>query len=323
MNELVGRIASLDAEASEALKAVSFFDALITNGAGMEALVRGAAVLAGVVVGTERNGRTTRFDPTGRRVEGGEGTRRSSQRTFGAGTVWLERDGAAFANDAVIVERLGFAIGLLDTRAVGPSGLAIAIDSSRSLDERVPALPRLRLEPSTRIRLIATDADAARIGRAATVMPTRYGLMQAGLDLDGTFEPPVRAGLGPWVRADHAPESWESAVLAYRLTTSLTPIVDAATLGAMMILMRAYDPETPHEDVVALRNLDTQSAQVLRVLVESESVRSAASELGMHHSTLHAKHEGLIRVLGYDPRSTVGRMRYIAAEVLRRVSDGV
>ena len=68
-------------------------------------------------------------------------------------------------------------------------------------------------------------------------------------------------------------------------------------------------------------SLDDRIAEVLRVLVETDSVRGAATELSMHHSTVQAKHEQLIALLGYDPRSTAGRMRYMAAELLRRLDD--
>ncbi|MYS70657.1 hypothetical protein GTY88_09480 [Streptomyces sp. SID5926] len=48
------------------------------------------------------------------------------------------------------------------------------------------------------------------------------------------------------------------------------------------------DPQNPHEDVRALAGLDARSADVLRTLVEADSIRSAAAALGMHHSRLSA-----------------------------------
>ncbi|GAA4991392.1 helix-turn-helix domain-containing protein [Streptomyces hyderabadensis] len=91
----------------------------------------------------------------------------------------------------------------------------------------------------------------------------------------------------------------------------------------MLLLAQTYDPEHPHEDVRTLARLDRRSADVLRTLVEADSVRSAAAELGMHHSTVQARHEALTHTLGYDPRSNVGRMRYIAAALLLRLTDPV
>ncbi len=77
------------------------------------------------------------------------------------------------------------------------------------------------------------------------------------------------------------------------------------------------DPQKPHEDVRALAGLDARSAGVLRTLVEADSIRSAAAALGMHHSTVQARHEALTQTLGYDPRTNVAQMRYIAAAPTR------
>ncbi|NKY42567.1 hypothetical protein [Nocardia cerradoensis] len=308
-------------DVSEALDVVRFFDALIAGGAGLDVLLRGAAVRAGTVAGFERNGRISRFAPTGQSVPGNNQGLRKLERSFDGGSVWLERDDDATRDkDELIVERLAFAVGLLATRGTGSAGLALVVDPTRSIDERMPGLVRLHIDPSTRIRLIATERGTALSGISAAV-PTRYGLLQATLDITGQVTPAGPAGLGEWVRADHAPESWEGAVIAHRLTTSSTPVVDATALGAMTILARAHDPDSPHRDVKALARLDDHSAEVLQALCDAPSLRSAAVELSMHHSTLQAKHESLTRLLGYDLRTTAGRMRYIAAEFLRRLGD--
>ncbi|MFF1750922.1 hypothetical protein [Nocardia sp. NPDC058244] len=305
---------------SEPLEVVRYFDALVSSRVGLDVLLRGAAVLAGTVAGAVRNGRISRFDPAGRNVSGDDEGPRRPERSIEGGRVWLERDDAAHANDEMILERLAFAVGLLGAWSDRAAGLALIIDQARSVDERAPGLARLHIDPSTRIRLIATDVGVAPAGISAAV-PTRYGILQASLDLSGRIEPPGPAGLGMWVRADHAPESWDGAVIAHRLTNPSTPVVDATDLGAMIILARDHDAASPHGDVTALVHLDARSAEVLRVLCDLPSLRSAAVELAMHHSTLQAKHESLTQLLGYDVRTTAGRMRYIAAEFLRRLGD--
>ena len=45
------------------------------------------------------------------------------------------------------------------------------------------------------------------------------------------------------MRADHAPKSWDGAVIAYRLADATDPVVDAELLGAMLLLALAHDPE--------------------------------------------------------------------------------
>ncbi|MFI2608290.1 PucR family transcriptional regulator [Kitasatospora sp. NPDC018619] len=324
MHELIDRIDALDPRAAEALKVVSYFDTLITGDVGLDGLLRGAAALSGTVAGAERHGRTSRRDPDGRLLDGTTGREpRSPARPCSDGCVWLERDGAAHPNDAVIVERLAFAVELLDLRRHTGSALEIGIDAARTLDDRTTALARLRLDPGTRIRLIATRVDDQAPDAPSTILPTRYGILRASLDTTGRVPFQGRAGLGPWVRADRAPASWDGAVIALRLTAPSTPTVDATDLGAMLMLAQAHDPHAPHEDVRALLRLDARSATVLRALVEADSLRAAAAELGMHHSTLQARHEALTRDLGYDPRSTTGRMRYIAAALLQRLTDPV
>ena len=95
--------------------------------------------------------------------------------------------------------------------------------------------------------------------------------------------------------------------------------MDADVLGAMILLARAHDPEHPHQDVLALGRLDPLEAAIVRTLIETDSIRSAATRLAMHHSTVQARHESLTRELGYDPRTPTGRMRYIAALILWRL----
>lgn len=86
-----------------------------------------------------------------------------------------------------------------------------------------------------------------------------------------------------------------------------------------MSVTSALPPFDPELEAV----LAAVSGEILRVLVEADSIRAATTRPAMHHSTLQARHESLIHYLGYDPRTTAGRMRYIAAELLRRLEiDG-
>ncbi|WP_141212464.1 hypothetical protein [Enemella evansiae] len=319
MRDFVGRLTALDPGASETLKVITYFDALVASGVGLDGLLRGAAVLAGVPAGAERRGRTVRFDPNGRRAND-DGTRtRRPVRPVGGGSVWLERPDSLRANDEMIVERLALAVELLEARRTPTGVLEQILDTELPPAERASKLAGAGIEPGTRIRLIATDAGTRPPGRLTGEVPSRYGMRQASLQLTDRLPDAGPAGVGIWVRADHAPESWDAAVIAHRLTTPLTPVIDAADLGAMLILARAYAPEDPHPDVQTLDALDDRTAEILRTLVESDSIRAAAAQLAMHHSTLQARHDSLTRELGYDPRSTSGRMRYIAAEMLSRL----
>ncbi|MFJ4705650.1 hypothetical protein ACIP6I_12425 [Streptomyces anulatus] len=324
MHQLVGRLNSLDPQAGETLRIVSYFDVLITRGAGLDGLLRGAAVLSGTTAGAKIRGRVTRRAPDGHPVTDDPDRRRhSSRRSHGDWAVWLERDGEAQPDDEMIVERLALGVELLDARRRPERDFDAIVDQGRSVAERTALLAKRRIDPATQVRVLATAADAAENSDApCAIVPTRYGLLRATLELPGTtLSPSKPVGFGTRVRADRAPESWEAAVVALRLTDESTTAVDAADLGAMLLLAQAYDPEHPHADVRALARLDQRTADVLRTLVEADSARSAAAELGMHHSTVQARHEALTRTLGYDPRSNLGRMRYIAAALLLRLTD--
>lgn len=109
-------------------------------------------------------------------------------------------------------------------------------------------------------------------------------------------------------------------MVAQRLSSKADPVVDATTLGAMLGLALSYDPEAPHPDVTALARLDDRAREVLLALVECESMRAASTRLGMHHSSVQARHDALTRELGYDPRTPIGRMRYVAAALLLRLT---
>ncbi|GAB1811955.1 helix-turn-helix domain-containing protein [Mycobacterium sp. MUNTM1] len=320
MEELAGRLMALDPEAGESLKVVAYFDALVAGGVGLDGLLRGAAALSGVAAGAEVRGRVSRRDPEGHRLPDDCDVPKSLERHTSSGTVWLERAGAPYANDEMITERLALAVDVLETRRSPESAVEVAIDSARSTDERRAALTRLRLDPGRKVRIVATSPDLTMPGVASAVVATTYGMLRASVDVARSAIPAGRVGLGPCVRADHAPESWESAQIAFRLSDTTTPVVDATDLGAMLMLARVYDPESPHGDVRALARLDVRSSEILRVLVGADSIRGAAAELGMHHSTVQNRHEVFTEQLGYDPRSAAGRMRYFAAAFLLRLT---
>jgi len=326
MKELVGRLTALDPEASETLKVVSYFDTLVAGGVGLEALLRGAAVLSGAIVGTQTGDRTMRVDPAGElliaRTIDGEWLSRSTPR----GSVWLERDGPAHANDDMVVERLALAVALVEARR-GPapeSALHVAIDAACSLDERVVALARLRLDPATEVRVVVTPATTAVTPDPSTVVITPRGLVRAWLltAADTPLAAGSPAGVGLACRADEAPRSFATAALALRLCDDGTPVTDAGTLGILLDAVNALEPSAAgFPDVIALARLDTRARQVLGALVTAESVRGAATTLGMHHSTIQARHDTLAQELGYDPRTAVGRGRYELAALLLRLIE--
>ena len=317
MQELVGRLTALDPEASETLKVITYFDALVGAGAGIDALLRAAATLSGVTAGVRLRDRVQRREPGGRRAEG-DAAVRSPSREIAGGEVWLERRAGHFVNDEMVVERLALAVTLTDARRRPEAALEVAVDEASPLAERLGALARLRIDPSARVRAIAVPLDAIEPGS----VPVAAGahIVRAMVDL-GTQTVPERGGVGTWVRADRLPESWDAATTALRLTDAAHPVVDATELGALLLVVWGFDPAAPPDDVRVLASLDARSREVLDALVTHESLRAASAALGMHHSTVQSRHEILTRELGYDPRSALGRGRYLAAELLLRLDS--
>ncbi|XVQ14659.1 hypothetical protein ACQP1W_19635 [Spirillospora sp. CA-255316] len=72
MKELAGRLAALDPDAGAALQVIAYFDRLVEGRAGLEALVRGAAVLTGRPARLVDEARRVRIrvEPGGRRADG-------------------------------------------------------------------------------------------------------------------------------------------------------------------------------------------------------------------------------------------------------------
>lgn len=336
MQELAGRLTALDPEASESLKVISYFDALVAAGAGMESLVRAAAVLSGVTAGVQVSTRRIRVDASGRRVHDtdgadDEGVPREAVdgnglRAPGAGPrVWIERAGQPHANDAMILDRLSLAVAIVDGRRNRDTGaLEVVLDPDKSTTERAAAIGRLGLGASGALRVWAFPPDAEELppGRSALLAGV-HGLVRAVVSNPGDLAQTGRAGHALARDAERLPNAWRDARMALRLSDRRHPIIDADGLGALIELAHAREADRqrpPHPDVAVLRGLDARARDLLDELVEAESVRAAASALGMHHSSLQTRHESLTRLLGYDPRSPLGRTRYEAARLLSRLA---
>jgi hypothetical protein len=326
MQELLGRLTALDPEASETLKVVSYFDTLVAGGVGLDTLLRGASVLSGTIAGyAAAAGRELRVAPSGERLEPAEvdaaASAWPSRQTSDGSRVWIERAGAPHVNDAMVLERLALAVAITTARRSNTADAAVevVVTSGAAAAERAVAASKLRLEASRDVRAIAFHPDAVALTPGPTaVVATPRGLARAVL-VDGAFHvpPAVRAGVGASGTAERLPESWASALIALRLSTPRQPVVDAADLGALLFVAESADRhEEPHPDAAALDTLDERSRLVLEALADAGSVRSAASVLGMHHSSVQARLDALTAHLGYDPRSPAGRTRYALARAL-------
>ncbi|WP_407358903.1 hypothetical protein LTA6_001150 [Microbacterium sp. LTA6] len=326
MQDLLGRLTALDPDASETLKVVSYFDALVQHSVGVESMLRGAAVLSGATVGQRDGRQLVRIRADGVRIDPVDPGDAWTLREVGTDAVaWIEREGAPHTNDAMILERLALALGIIRARrSVGAeSAVELAISTYANTEERAAAVSRLRL-PAGPVRVVASPPEPAPLPQhPSAVVATRHGLtrativdaasdaLQAWGDASG-----LRLGVGLAVSGAQIPASWSAALVAARLSSPAERVIHADELGLGLIVAQAADGEPPHPDVTALARLDERSLELLDAVIDEHSVRAAAIRLGRHHSSVQERLASLVETLGYDPRTSRGHTRYALARML-------
>ncbi|MEH0548564.1 helix-turn-helix domain-containing protein [Streptomyces sp. B21-105] len=330
MKELAGRLTALDPDAGTAVRVIAYFDRLVEGRAGVEALMRGAAVLAGV---------PARLVDADRRVcvrVEADGVRRdcdlppdpawpsAALSPDGAPALWLERaDATPSVVDAVILERAAGAARLVLDRTRGrapltdPALVETLLDAAAAEPARLYAARRLGLDVLAPARALATPAGRPRVVPASAA--------------PGAAEPPaVRTGVGPAVPVLELPGSWDAARTALRFTAEGGPldpgpwVVSAEELGGVALLAELIAPGAePPPDV---RALDTAAADApwllttLYAVTATASLRAAAAEVNVHHSTLQDRLAHAEHLLGWPVRTPQGRLRLHLALTMRRLT---
>ncbi|MCW2164166.1 hypothetical protein B0I12_001292 [Microbacterium hydrothermale] len=314
MQELAGRLKVLDPAASESVKIIAYFDSLVAGGAGAESVVRAAAILSGVPAGARVGSRLIGVDVDGARTAPREPEGADAD---DAPCVWLERRDGVGLNDAMIVDRAQVALSIIVARADPTmSAVETVIDAAASRVDREAAAHRLRL--SGAVRVVAASPTSRHSHRASTVLASNEGAVWIGLGDVIPADGPVGTSVARDL--DDLPRACADARLALRLADDRHRVIDALDLGVLIVLARSFDASAPrHPDVDALDALDARALNALDVVVDSESIRAAATRLSMHHSSLQARHETWTRQLGYDPLSPRGRARFLAARLLLRL----
>ncbi|GAA2727374.1 helix-turn-helix domain-containing protein [Actinocorallia aurantiaca] len=327
MKELAGRLTALDPDAGAAVRVIAYFDRLAEGRAGLEAVVRGAVILAGcparladperrvlvrVLTDGCRDDVCEAPDPAWPSV---------SLTPGGAGRLWLERPGPAGTVGAMVLERAAATARAVLERTRGRAPVGSPGDD--------PALVELLLDPAV--------PEAERLHAAR-----RLGLPRLVRAVAVAGGPPViepaetepghhdgRAGIGPDVPVLGLPDSWKAAAVALRLAAegdASDPgprVVRFTELGGLAVLASAVGPET--EPVPDVRALDRAAAEApwaaatLHAVASSPSLRAAASALVLHHSTLQDRLARAERLLGWSVRTQEGRLRLHLAFALRRL----
>ena len=303
MRELAGRLAALDPEAGAAVKVIAYFDRLVDGRAGLEALVRGAATLAGCPARLDVPGHRIRVSADGRRSDvDGE----ADPGWPAEGGLWLERPGPRTAVDAMILERAAAAIRLVLEPDRVREPVEVVLDATAAPDARGKAARRLGLSLTS--RAIAYPGGSAGVGAPASHR---------------------RAGVGPAVPVLDLPASLAAAKVALRFTAEGTHddpgprVVRAEELGGLTVLADAVGPATePVPDVRALERSAAAAPWMLATLdavATSASLRAAATVLTVHHSTLQNRLAHAETLLGWSVHEPSGRLRLQLALVLRRL----
>ncbi|MER6784857.1 helix-turn-helix domain-containing protein [Streptomyces sp. NPDC000658] len=326
MKELAGRLTALDPDAGAAVQVIAYFDRLAESRAGVEALVRGAAILSGAPARLVDPDRLVRV-----RVEA-DGTRRDTDlppdpawpsaalTPGGPPALWLERaDARPSVVDAVILERAAGVARLVLDRTRGraplddPALVETLFDATAAEPARLHAARRLGLDTAAAFRALAVPGGPPRV-----------------LPADGAVVPVGRAGIGPAAPVTDLPRSWAAARTALRFAAEGTAqdpgprVVHADGLGGLALLadLVAAGAEPP-PDVRAVEAAAADAPWLLATLhavTATASLRAAAAEANVHHSTLqdrlvHAEH-----LLGWPVRTPQGRLRLHLALTMRRLA---
>lgn len=345
MEELVGRLTALDPDASASLKVIVYFDSLVDGHAGLEAFLRGAAILAGCPAGVAygAHGVHMRVDETGTRTPSPPAAAPAGTLSHplgyedGDARVWIERTGPAHANDAMILERMASGLRMtierMESRLPSDNGVGVEVllSADAAPGDRLRAAQRLHLDDTDAVRAVAVPPEDADAGHRelSTILPTVAGPVRAVLETRrGPRRASERAGFGEWGRLRDLPRSWNQAVTALRFTHEREPLVAWADLGPLAVLaagvdaLAAADPDAGIAEIVLI---DRAAASIpwavatLDALSSQDSVRAAAVLLNVHHSTMQSRCEQLEEALGYSLRTQTGRTRAALGLAIRRL----
>ncbi len=265
----------------------------------------------------------------------------------GGGEVWLERAEGPGPLDEIVVERMAAASLVVLDRMYGSAresddgALHGLLGERLSEIERVRAARLLGFDDAERVRAVAL-AQTGGFGHGATSRRVTSVLRQLGqrgeiaraarigdvfalLTTASVFEDPLpadlRAGVGIEVDVLEASASWTAARAALRFTTQVpglrrAPLAEADRLGSAVALAAI-----PADELVGLPELEALDAlastasgrdaiAALDAFVRAGSMRRAAGELHLHHTSVASRVKRAGSALGYPVEdSSCGRVQ--------------
>lgn len=310
----------------ESVKIINYFDALLSEQVGIDGILRATGILTGCGAGvTTADGKFSRRITTAGNAEHYTSKLNSDWMTSPAGRhahVWIERRPGSHSTDSMVLERLALVMEVaLERRRLRTRRPLIEalLDPTATENEKAIAAANFHLSPETTVRALATPA---RIRQEAslfdTVIPTSTGLLRAhiiqGDSATGT------AGLGISVSLKDFQISWRGAVTALRLTAPEQPVVHADDLGVLLQLDELKPEDSDLTTLIKAHQSFPWTIPTLTALIATNSVRAAATQLGLHHSTVQARQATLTKVLGFSPHTPLGRTRAATLLVLWKLN---
>ncbi|MFF7794518.1 helix-turn-helix domain-containing protein [Streptomyces sp. NPDC007991] len=237
--------------------------------------------------------------------------------------------GASSVVDAVILERAAGVLRLVLDRTRGrapaddPALVETLLDGTAPEAARLHAARRLGLDPALPARALAPLNERPR---AVPAGAETDAVVPAGAEAGAG----VRLGVGPAVPVLELPRSWAEAHIALRFTAEGTPqdpgprVVYAEELGGIALLADLVVPGAePPPDVRALETAAASTPWLpatLHAVASTASLRAAAAEINVHHSTLQDRLAHAEHLLGWPVRTPQGRLRLQLALAMRHLA---
>ncbi|MER6997705.1 helix-turn-helix domain-containing protein [Streptomyces sp. NPDC000410] len=343
MEALAARLSHLDSQAEGAIRVVMFYDTLMRRRVDLPALARASAGLAECVAGIRIHGtgRVLRVSPDGRPASAppppASSTGPITLDGEEIGTVWLERPGPPSPLDEALLDRLAIAAaavveryGPARTTMADPALVELAISSDSDEAARARALRLLGFAADLRIHVVAVRSKLPLDQIGGLLCPARpvkaapladVGVILAGSVDQARFPAGVRAGIGSAESPDRA---WQQARTALRFTTPREPVIRHADLGALALLAEiAQDTVRDNADVAAIARLagNPDDLETLDAYCATGSLRQAADQLHLHHSSVARRLDHLGKSLGIELTTPAGLTRTRLALTAWRLLD--
>ncbi|GGT36622.1 helix-turn-helix domain-containing protein [Nonomuraea spiralis] len=356
MQGLLLRLSTLDADAESAVRVIAYFDSLVRDHVTVPVLLAATARLAQCPAGLfdAAAGKRVRVAPDGRPAPPEVGVSQVRELSGGLGSVWMEREGAAHGLDEIVLERFAAAAELTLERAAAqaregqdPALVELVLSAETGEAERARALRLLGFAPSAPLQALAFASphvpppnlphtppqglphDPAAGGLRAMghrVRAARIGDTQAVLvatTLDGELPEGSRVGIGPELPGSHAAESWAKARTALRFTGPHDRVVRWTDLGALALFADLPGTAVAElADVRTMARLGEDHLLAVRALCAAGSVRAAAAEVHLHHSSMAGRIARAESVLGFSLAGPAGRLRaHLALALVRLLAN--